>query len=168
MTEPMFAELTRPADVRPSGRKLSVRVAGIPIPQGSMRGFVRGGHAVLTSDNPRLRSWRNDLAAALFAAREGLPMTGAVVLKVWFWLPRPASHYGRHGLLPSAPARPIGARDDLDKLVRAIGDAATVAGVWRDDGQVVDCHSSKNWAVPEWGPGVLIKIAEMASPKVGP
>jgi Holliday junction resolvase RusA-like endonuclease len=165
----MFPALARPADVRPSGRKLSVRVPGIPIPQGSMRGFVVGGRAVLTSDNPRLRSWRNDLAAALFAARSGPPMTGAVVLKVWFFLPRPASHYGRHGrLLPSAPARPIGARDDLDKLVRAIGDAATVAGVWRDDGQVVDCHSSKRWADSdaianaEGGPGVLIKIAEFA------
>jgi Holliday junction resolvase RusA-like endonuclease len=161
MTEPMFAELERAAEVRPSGRSLFVRVRGVPIPQGSMRGFVRGGHAVLTSDNPRLRSWRNDLAAALFAAREGLPMTGAVRLEVAFFLPRPASHFGRHGLLPSAPPRPIGARDDLDKLVRAIGDAATVAGVWRDDGQVVDCRSSKDWAEPEEGPGVRIVIAEL-------
>ena len=150
-----------PAEVRHSGRSLFVHVRGIPIPQGSMRGFVRAGHVALTSDNPRLRSWRNDLAAALFAAREGLPMIGAVKLTVEFFLPRPAGHFGRRGLLPSAPALPIGARDDLDKLVRAIGDAATVAGVWRDDGQVVDCRSSKDWAEPEEGPGVRIGIVEL-------
>ena len=161
-TEPMFAPAADRADVARPG-SLVVRVAGIPIPQGSMRGFVRGGHAVLTSDNPRLRGWRQDVTAALFEARHGVQLTGPVRLSVAFALPRPAGHFGVRGILASAPSRPIGARGDLDKLVRAIGDAATAAGVWRDDGQVVDCHSSKDWAEPEEGPGVRIQIWELGS-----
>ena len=161
MTEPMFAEFERAAEVRPSGRSLFVRVAGIPIPQGSMRGFVRGGHAVLTSDNPRLRSWRRDVTIAFSEARDGVQFAGPVRLSVSFALPRPAAHFGRRGLLPSAPARPAGARDDLDKLVRAIGDAATDAGVWHDDGQVTELRADKRWAGTEEGPGVDVAILEL-------
>jgi Holliday junction resolvase RusA-like endonuclease len=162
MTEPMLWTFDSPAEVRPSGRSLFVRVRGIPIPQGSMRGFVRGGRAILTSDNPRLRSWRRDVTIAFAEARDGVQFSGPVRLTVSFALPRPSGHYGRRGLLPSAPARPSGARDDLDKLIRAIGDAATDAGVWRDDGQVVELRAEKRWAGREEGPGADVGILELA------
>ena len=160
MTEPMFAEFGGAAEVRPSGL-LFVRVAGIPIPQGSMRGFVSGGRAILTSDNPRLRFWRREVTTALSEARAGVCFAGPIRLTVTFALPRPTGHFGRRGLLPSAPARPAGARDDLDKLIRAIGDAATNAGVWRDDGQVVELHADKRWAGTEDGPGAVVEICEL-------
>ncbi len=139
---------------------ISARVPGIPIPQGSMRGFVRGGKAIVTSDNLRLRSWRADVAAVLQAARNGhAQLTGPVNVWLSFFLPRPQSHYGKRGIRHSAPARPIGARDDLDKLCRAVLDAATAAGVWRDDGQVVYITADKSWADDE-GPGVAVTIEE--------
>jgi Holliday junction resolvase RusA-like endonuclease len=163
VTEPMFWTFDSPADVRPSGRSLFVRVAGVPIPQGSMRGFVRGGHAVLTSDNPRLRSWRREVTIALAEARDSVCFVGPVRLTVSFALPRPTGHFGRRGLLPSAPARPCGARDDLDKLIRAIGDAATDAGVWFDDGQVTELRAEKRWAGREEGPGALVGILELGA-----
>jgi Holliday junction resolvase RusA-like endonuclease len=164
MSEPMFAAFAGPADAGSLAsplRSLAVHVAGIPIPQGSMRGFVRGGHIVLTSDNPRLRAWRQDVTAALFEARNGVQFTGSVSLSVAFDLPRPTGHFGRRGLLPSAPSRPCGARDDLDKLIRAIGDAATDAGVWRDDGQITELRADKRWAGPEEGPGADVEISEL-------
>lgn len=136
---------------------LAVFVPGIPVPQGSMRGYVRGGRVALTSDNPGLRSWRADVTDALAKAR-GDQLTGAVYLGCHFLLRRPASHFGKRGLLPSAPEYPTGARSDLDKLVRAIGDAATAAGVWRDDGQVVRIVATKGWAELGDGPGVEITI----------
>jgi len=139
---------------------ISARVMGVPVPQGSMRGFVRGGKAVLTADNRRLHSWRADVAAVLSAARMGhAQLTGPVYVWLSFMLLRPMSHYGARGIRHSAPVRPIGARDDLDKLCRAILDAATAAGVWRDDGQVVNLIMSKDWADDE-GPGVAITIEE--------
>ena len=140
---------------------VAVRVAGIPVPQGSMRGFVRGGRVALTSDNPRLRGWRQDVTGELAVARGEGQFTGAVYLGVTFIIPRPVGHFGRRGLLPSAPARPTGSHGDLDKLVRAIGDAATAAGVWRDDGQVVVLRASKRWTEIGEGPGADIEISEI-------
>ena len=139
---------------------ISVTVLGEPIPQGSMRAFVRGGRAAVTSDNPRLRSWRQDVASVLAGAGERF--NGPVKLAVHFYLPRPASHFGRRGtILPSAPPFPVGARADLDKLVRAIGDAATAAGVWRDDGQVVRITASKLWCDIGGAPCAEIVIREL-------
>jgi len=50
-------------------------------------------------------------------------------------------------------------RPDLDKLERAIGDALTDAGVWVDDGQVVNSHTQKWYAET---PGVHITVLELA------
>lgn len=62
-------------------------------------------------------------------------ITGPVTLRVTFVRPRPAGHYGRTGLRPSAPAHPT-VRPDLTKMLRALEDALTGV-VWRDDAQVV-------------------------------
>lgn len=139
---------------------LAVTVHGIPIPQGSMKAFVRGRNAVITHSNPRLRSWREDVASVLADARVE-QFTGAVSIAEHFRLARPASHFGKRGLLPSAPPFPIGARDDLDKLVRAIHDAVTASGVWRDDGQVVRIITTKDWCNPGEGPGVDIIVRDV-------
>jgi Holliday junction resolvase RusA-like endonuclease len=139
---------------------LGFTARGIPVPQGSMRAFVRAGHAVVTSDNPLLRSWRRDVteaAAEAFAGRP--PLAGPVKVALAFTLPRPAGHFGKRGLLPSAPRLPIGARGDLDKLCRAILDAITGAGLWRDDGQVVELGAVKCYGDQ---PGVHVKIVDLA------
>jgi Holliday junction resolvase RusA-like endonuclease len=52
-----------------------------------------------------------------------------------FRFPRPRSHYGKRGLLPSAPRHMV-TKPDLDKLIRAALDALTGI-IWRDDAQVV-------------------------------
>jgi Holliday junction resolvase RusA-like endonuclease len=129
------------------GRVLRFEVPGLPEPQGSMRGFkTKSGRVLITSDNRRLSSWRRD---AMVAAREMLDETGgghfenAVWVTLQFVLPRPKGHYGRRGLLPSAPEYPTGAVKDLDKLCRAAFDALTGAGVWRDDGQVIHLKATK-------------------------
>jgi Holliday junction resolvase RusA-like endonuclease len=141
---------------------LAFTVRGLPVPQGSMRAFVRAGHAAVTSDNPRLRSWRRDVTSAAAEAFAGRPpLAGPVKVALAFTLPRPSGHFGRRGLLPSAPALPIGARGDLDKLCRAILDAITGAGLWRDDGQVVALSAGKGYGDQ---PGVHVEIEDLAEP----
>ena len=138
-------------------RLLQVRVPGDPIPQGSMRWLP---NKRVTDANPRLHSWRADVAARLSDAHFGNEaMAGPVYVWLDFFIRRPLSHHGAHGIRHSAPARPIGAKNDLDKLCRAVLDAATAAGVWYDDGQVVFITASKHWADHE-GPGVAITIQE--------
>ena len=49
---------------------------------------------------------------------------------------------------------------DLDKLVRAVGDALTRLA-WRDDSQIVAWHAYKHYATPEHPVGARITIQEL-------
>jgi Holliday junction resolvase RusA-like endonuclease len=116
-----------------------VDVLGLPVPQGSKRAFrhARTGRVVMVDDNPSLTDWRATLAGQARKAMAGSdPFTRPVRASLGFYLPRPTGHYGtgRNAgtLRPSAPDWP-GVKPDLDKLIRAVFDALTVAGVWRDD-----------------------------------
>lgn len=124
-----------------STHRLQFEVPGVPQPQGSTRSFARGGKVVTTSDNPRLRPWRDAVCWHAREACAGHPQfDGPVVVSAVFWLPRPASHFGSGRsagqLRSSAPSAPA-VKPDLDKLLRAVLDALSEAGVWRDDAQVV-------------------------------
>lgn len=124
-----------------SPRRLQFEVPGIPQPQGSTKSFQARGRVVTTSDNPKLRPWRD---AVCWHARAALgrqaPFACPLVVSAVFYLPRPAGHFGsgRNAgqLRPAAPAYPA-VKPDLDKLVRGVLDALSEAGVWRDDAQVV-------------------------------
>lgn len=90
-------------------------VLGVPVPQGSMK-FVGKGRVV--SDNPKLAPWRNKVTTA---ARQALgpgwqPWDGPVAMDLVLTLPRPKSAPKTKVTFPQT-------KPDLDKLLRAIGDA---------------------------------------------
>ena len=66
---------------------------------------------------------------------------------------------GRVELKDSAPAEHL-TMPDLDKLVRAVGDALTRIA-WRDDSQIVAWHAYKHYATPEHPMGAQITIQEV-------
>jgi Holliday junction resolvase RusA-like endonuclease len=124
-----------------AGPWLRLKVLGIPVPQGSTRAFVPKGwkRAIITGDNPKTKTWRQAIVEAAIPELAGrAPLEGPVELRVRFYMPRPKS----------APRRVIHATKipDLDKLVRAIGDALTTCGAWRDDAQVVELRAWKGFA----------------------
>ena len=140
---------------------LQLHVVGVPTTQGSMKGFVIGGRAVVKNSNQqRLAPWREAIRNTAVNAMEPefMQFVGPVHVSLIFALPRPAS----------APKRrrtwPIGSRSgDLDKLSRAVLDGLTDAGVWRDDSQVVRLVASKDYPGPETQqstPGVIVRIVE--------
>lgn len=136
---------------------LSVHVLGVPRPQGSLKVLPNGG--VKYSD--RTYEWRRLVTATMrHALEDAAPLTGPIVMHVVFELPRPAGHSGtgkNAGVLrSSAPCWPTTA-PDLDKLLRAIGDALTDAGAWRDDAQVVEIRARKQYASSD-GPGAVIHL----------
>jgi Holliday junction resolvase RusA-like endonuclease len=134
-------------------------VAGLPIPQGSMRAFARrgGGRPIVTGDNPRTKPWKAAVTAAAAEARQWI-CAGPVVVEIDFRLPRPKSHYGRRGtVLPSAPSYPT-TKPDVDKLERAILDALTEARVWHDDSQVVALSAIKLWSEE---PGAHVRVVAL-------
>jgi Holliday junction resolvase RusA-like endonuclease len=133
-------------------------VAGIPRPQGSMRAFVRGGRAIVTSDNTHLRPWKTAVAEAARAGRH-VVWLGPVAVGITFRLPRPKGHTGKRGLLPSAPHHPTG-RPDLDKLARAVMDALTESGVITDDAQVIRLAARKVYGEP----GASVRVLAETTP----
>jgi len=103
---------------------------------------VPKGHTrpIITSDNPNLKQWR-----ALVAVAAGEAMVsrrsfdGAVLLRAWFYLPRPKSMARK---VVQHTKRP-----DLDKLVRAANDA--VKGIiYTDDARVCRLTAEKRYGDP--------------------
>ena len=144
-----------------TGQRIEFFVPGHPVGQGSKRHV---GHGVMIESSPRTRPWRATVTAAAIEARGGRP---AIIGPVWFCFTstfaRPASHFGtgrNAGVLrPGAPAFPATrASGDADKLTRAIFDALTDAGVWRDDAQVCTMAVGKRWVEPDGTPGAHVAL----------
>lgn len=154
-----------------AGPVLDIHVVGIPAPQGSKRGYVVNGRAVIVDDNkPRLRDWRSDVKNATLDAigrrdSAGTPfamLAGAVDVDITFLMPRPKSHYrtGRnaHLLRDNAPRRPA-TKPDVDKLLRGCLDAMKSASVYGDDAQVVTLTGRKHYATHHAGAVIHIYVA---------
>lgn len=129
-------------------------VAGIPVPQGSKKGFSHKGSTMvqIVDDNKALlHPWRQQIARVAFSvfAFRG-PVESACRVDAAFVLPKPPSVKRD---LPSVPP-------DLDKLLRALFDGITQAGnVWPDDSRVVEAHSSKVYGA---APGVHVTITPIS------
>ena len=126
-------------------------VAGIPIPQGSKTAYVVGGRAVMADANKKLKPWRKEVTRVARASWLDRPQAlGPVRLDLVFVFERPSSVKRR---LPCVAP-------DLDKLIRAIGDGITDAGIWKDDGQVIRIVAEKVYGA---APGVYVSVSEMSA-----
>ncbi|MCL1801390.1 MAG: RusA family crossover junction endodeoxyribonuclease [Promicromonosporaceae bacterium] len=121
-------------------------VPGLPVPQGSKR-VAR--HQIIETNAAKLRPWRATVTAtAIETAQEDQwpQAVGPVSVYLTFRLPRPKAHYrtgAKAGELKPAAPYAVTSKPDIDKLTRAILDALTDAGIWRDDSQVVRLHAQK-------------------------
>jgi Holliday junction resolvase RusA-like endonuclease len=140
---------------------LTVRVVGVPGPQGSKRHV---GNGRMVESSPLVKPWRE---AVVWAVRQQLirgrvrdPLTGPLEASMVFTLSRPKGHYGTgrnaQVLRPSAPARPD-VKPDLSKLIRSTEDALTTAGAYRDDALLVGYRRLEKRYVTDHGavPDVL-------------
>lgn len=121
------------------------------MPQGSLRSLGRGRPTV-HSNASALLPWRAAVIATIRAAMDPgqeWPLLGPVKLSVTFALPRPLSA-PKSRLWPEK-------KPDLDKLVRAVGDALTQAGAIADDAQIVLLIADKVYGQP----GVEIMLYQM-------
>ena len=145
----------------------TLEVFGEPAPQGSKRpvGRDRQGRTVLVESSRKVRPWR--LAVSTAALDLGQPLIEAPVeLQIVFRFLRPKGHFGRRGLLPSAP-RVMAKRPDLDKLCRSTLDGLQGA-LLREDSQVCRLACEKRYCLPEEKPGatIVVQIAERAVEQV--
>lgn len=137
--------------------RLEFAVTGLPIPEGSMRAVPTKRGARVIFDNERdLKRWRKRVTAVAkghMQFRRPWPAQVPVALHLVFEMPRPASVKR-----PRPSVRP-----DLSKLIRAVEDSLTDAGVWRDDGQVVSIRADQYYSATP-GVRVLVRDADLAAP----
>src|SRR5437868_6535388 len=122
---------------------LSLTVYGTPQPQGSTKAFIPKGwtRPVITTDNKKLKPWRQQIAGAAMAEMAGGAVTEkAVELAVRFYFAKPKSTPKR---ITEKTTKP-----DIDKCLRGVLDALTGI-VFRDDSQVVMVAMSKEFGTPE-------------------
>ncbi|WP_293784150.1 RusA family crossover junction endodeoxyribonuclease [uncultured Aeromicrobium sp.] len=140
---------------------IEFRVYGTPVPQGS-KGIMRG--RLVSTNDADLRRWRATVEQTAREHYTGEPLTGPVRLTAAFYFARPKYHYrtGKHAHELRADA-PVwhDKKPDHDKLLRAVCDALTDAGVWRDDSQVAMSHPSKRYAPDGRTEGVVIRVSPL-------
>lgn len=127
---------------------LDTFVTGRPAPQGSKRHV---GHGILVESSKAVGPWRTLVAWHVAQAWNQPPLDGPVQLHLEFVMPRPSGTPKRS--TPAAIKRP-----DWDKLSRAVCDALTTAGVYRDDSQTVESHVTKRIAELDEQAGCRIQI----------
>ena len=151
---------------------ISFIVYGQAKPAGALQiGRTGDGRSFLHHRSSKsLAEWKAAIKREAAEATHGSPYTGAVALDARFYVQRPAGHYGKRGLRPSAPAYPIKRSvGDIDKLARALLDALTGVS-FLDDSQVVDLKLSKRYAddgpvhiavqIRQLGDGLDVLLAE--------
>jgi Holliday junction resolvase RusA-like endonuclease len=151
-------------------RSMGFFVPGIPAQQGNHR-TNQYGATYETSKNHA--PWRDSIIYAAKEARakeadDGIVFAGPVAAELTFIFPRPKNHYGtgrNAGVLKPDAAYYKTSAPDLDKLIRATLDAITVAGIWRDDAQVVMLGGGgKVYTQPNGinDPGLVVSIRSLA------
>jgi crossover junction endodeoxyribonuclease RusA len=121
-------------------------VFGTPQPQGSARAFLSkdGRRPIITSDNARLKPWRQELAwVAVDAMQKGqqqkAPRGVPISVRLAFYFEKPKSaRKSAHWKIT---------KPDLDKLLRAVLDALTGIA-YEDDSQVCECQLGKAFGAP--------------------
>ena len=123
--------------------EITVIVPGLAQSQGSKR-YV--GNGIMIDASKDLKAWRDRIAVALAEQVDDTwnPIS-AYQVRMAFMFQRPMSHYtGKNALKSGAPLFKI-TRPDIDKIVRAVLDAGTQSGVWRDDSQVWSIDAIKGY-----------------------
>ena len=133
---------------------MAVFVPGIPRPQGS-KSYMGGGR--MRESSQYLPAWRRLVATrarAAFGRRD--PIDEPVLLDVVFVLPARKNEPEPGGWHTVTP--------DLDKLVRAVGDALTEGRVLRDDARIAAIRATKRRARLNEPPGAHIHIDSLKRP----
>ena len=115
-------------------------------------------------DDGSSNHWKSLVAMAAKPHVIPMKLRGPVYLKVGFVFARPKSHFGtgRNSLMlkKSAPRAHV-STPDLDNLVKAVKDALTQIGMWKDDSQVCEETVYKRYADVNERQGATIEICEL-------
>lgn len=128
-------------------QSLLFRVNGLPAPQGSKR-HVGGGRMIEASK--KVGPWREAVKEAV-SLLSFTPFDGPLFIDIQFFVQKPKTVKRERPTVPP----------DLDKLVRGLFDALTIANVWMDDALVVEVTASKSYSTEDEEPGCIVLIKNL-------
>jgi Holliday junction resolvase RusA-like endonuclease len=145
--------------------------AGEPKGQPRPRAFARkfgDKWSARVFDSGTAEGWKGLVAMAAKPFLPAQPIDRPLALSLHFYFPRPKYHYGRKQgktyLKPDAP-RYHTAKPDFDNTAKAVADALTQCGLWRDDALIVRCTVHKLYEQPYQRPGVRVLVEEAEQPQ---
>jgi len=133
-------------------------IFGTPKAQPRPRAFARNGKARMY-DPGTAEAWKSDIAGQT-KKLHNMQLEGPLKVYLFFSFERPKSHFKTDGksLKPNSPKRYFTKKPDADNLAKAVLDALTAMGVWKDDSQVVILDTTKTWCDINGRPGCVLSI----------
>jgi crossover junction endodeoxyribonuclease RusA len=136
-------------------------VIGEPKGQPRPRAFVnKATGRASVYDAGTAEHWKSQIAEAARSHLPSEPFDCPIGLTVDFHMPRPKRLMRKKD--PDDPIRHT-AKPDLDNLTKAVMDALTAIGMWRDDSQVCHVLASKWYAAKDRRPGATITVSTAPS-----
>jgi Holliday junction resolvase RusA-like endonuclease len=131
--------------------KIEFSVFGQPQTAGSKKGFYQPKlkRVIITDDNTKSRSWKEQVASAAHQAYDGPLLREALSMILVFHRVRPKGHFKASGTLNKTGWESNGpaTRPDLLKLARAVEDALKGV-IYMDDAQIITERLYKRWGEP--------------------
>jgi len=95
-------------------------------------------------------NWRQEMIIEMRNDRPDEPFDEAMTFTMTVYIHRPRAHYKSNGVLKAdAPKFPASNKGkDQDKIQRAVGDAAQIAGWVRNDSRICDWHAKRRYTEP--------------------
>ena len=133
-------------------------VQGEPKAQPRAKACSRGGFVRMYTPTTA-KAWKALVTAGAQSA-DGFPKTpclAPIACSMSFFMARPKRLLRKKD--PEEPL-PCPKKPDLDNLVKAVYDALTTAGVWKDDAQVVRSDACKMYCAKGDEPEAIIQVSE--------
>lgn len=108
----------------------------VGLPKGQPRAKAcRFGNVSRVYDPGTADEWKMFVRDAANKAWDKVPWTGPLCVNITIYFPRPKAHFTKKGLRPDAPKFHT-SKPDRDNCDKAVLDALTNLGLWKDDSQV--------------------------------
>lgn len=137
---------------------MTIRVFGTPKAQPRARAFARnvGGRIITRMYDPAsAEGWKGEIAIAARVHAPPAPLEGPIRLDVTLYFKRPKRLTTKR--FPRTPMR-HDVKPDRDNCDKAVMDALTALGFWRDDCQVCAGSVEKWWEGDGFPPGAIVSI----------
>ena len=146
--------------------EITIRVVGIPGPQGSK---TMTKYGAMMESSKKVKPWRKNVEKAALECYDSGAINFPIKVEIEFMFPRPISHYRTgqfaHLLKDSAPKHCISRiNGDIDKLSRSTLDGLSVSAggsVLEDDCLAVELCARKRYVKKDELPGAHIAISSV-------